>query len=257
MQTYLITSHGAHCPTNKKKAEVITLPDNVIVVMNCYDSYMYAAETFEAACWAFMADKDLHLSMKKKRMRIKNIAKYFESLAKLTGSEVENNLCIFVDKCPNLELSKEKVNWRSAVVRAPVKIVLKDYATGLHQEISHDLLKKISRNQKLTYHEKILEDIWLKPYKEREYVYKHEKLSIKPAVIYFDENSENITLKQFIKETSESDPETMHMILVTACRSPELQVEMKLRQYQTKYQPYESLLVFYDKLMKLREKNNL
>jgi hypothetical protein len=258
MQTYLIMSHGSHCPVKgSMKAEVITLPDNVVVVMNCHNSYMYATDEFDAACWAFVADKDLHLSMRKTRFRVKNFAKYMQTLANLTISEEKNNFCVFTEKCPNLELTKEDIEWRSAAVKAPVKIALKDYATELKYDISHELLTKISKREALTHHEKFLKRIWFKPKHERKYVYQHEGLSIKPAMIHFGMDKNPITLKQFVKQTSESDPTTMHVILVTACRSPDIKVESKLRQYETKYQPYESAIVVYDKLMKLRQKKNV
>lgn len=256
MQTYLIMAHGAHCPAMKHNAEVLTLPDNVVVIMNCDDSYMYATREFDAACWAFVTDKDLHLSLRKKRFRVKQFARYLEKISQLTISKKMNNFCIFVDKCPNLVLQNEDEHWRSAIVKAPVTVSLKNHATEVHQEISHELFTKLAHKKTLNSDEKFLAKVWLSPSKEKRHLYSSENISIKPAVIHFQQDTSNITLKAFIDMVSLSDPSTMHVILVTACRSPDNKVQMKLRQYQTKYQPYESAIVFYDKIAKLKQKTS-
>jgi hypothetical protein len=101
MQTTIISSHGSHCPyTPKQSAEVIKLPDNVIVLMHCYNDVVWSTEKYDSTFWSFATDSKLHLAMKKNKLTINNFAKFFKALQDL--NDERNKLCVFVDKCPEL-----------------------------------------------------------------------------------------------------------------------------------------------------------
>lgn len=260
MQTYLFSSHGGHIPHAKKGAQVLTLPDNVIMVMNCNNKLMMSTNELDAAVWSFVSNTKLHLAVARNRFRLPYFVNYLTELMNLPqyrtqtnayGKEEghENLLCIFTHKCPNMILKVEEDGFRSGLVKAPIKITWKNTNTGQTKALTPDMFTAYSQKQPQTSQDAHIITRWLYPtYKKSND--KFEKFAVKPTMIAFD-TTQPLELHQLIKEISSKNPDTMNVIIVYACRDG-VPTTMKLRQYEVTGQPLSTALAFYEKFMKFK-----
>lgn len=258
MQTTIISSHGLNCPATKPApyldyGEVFKLPSNVIVLMNCYDSPMFSYTKYDSKLWAFATNNKLHMAMKKEKMTVNNLAKYFQALQGLNDNK--NKLCVFADKCPNIFFAFEEKKFRSGVFKLPTKITVKD---------------KFKEDPNVIIHTKTFESLgegeetdnpvqnrlalaWLQTSKDRSgYLESQEKFSVKPHSFFPAENNDSNKLSSMVKSISEENPNKMNVVIAWACRGGK-KVNMKLQQYSASDNPFQTAIVFYDKIVKMSQ----
>lgn len=262
MQTYLFSSHGGHVPVTKKKAEVITLPENVVVIMNCRSKNMTATKELDSAVWSFVTNAKLHLAMGRNRFRLPDFVKYLEALMNLPNSRakvnnkgkeenLENLFCIFTEKCPNLLLEYEKETFRTGLMKAPIKITYKNRATEENKVLTSELFTAYGQDWGLSDNDQDLIQKWLFP--KEVSPYGEDRFAVKPKMIHFGVNDQ-LKLANLIKDISQSNPDTMNVIVVYACRAG-VGTSMEMRKYEVTFQPLATALAFYDKFMKFRLKH--
>jgi hypothetical protein len=125
INNYLVSSHGIQsCPFGNNQTEIISLPENVVVIMNCYNTEIVASAEIDSRIWE-LAFFDIFTEMKNiKSYTLSDILSildyYFRLLDKALNFD-GNEYCMFVNECPNLLFSAEMEKFRSGFYTLPIK----------------------------------------------------------------------------------------------------------------------------------------
>lgn len=138
IQTYALMAHGLlNCPLNEHGSfmpeDPITLPDNVMVIMNCY-SEPQAVDKFTLNDQAIMYKtymERIFETVKHGGTSGPNLDFYVDQLLKISSFNTENRFCIFQNACPNLTLEIEKNKWRDGLYHLPIVCHDLDVVLGL------------------------------------------------------------------------------------------------------------------------------
>lgn len=250
MQTTLISSHGAHC-AQTKGAAVFKLPSNVIVFMNCDNAVTYSDEYYDSAFWSFATDSKLHLAMAKDKLDVNAFGKFLKSLEPLNDKldTVENNFCVFADKCPDLVFNFEAKIFRSGLFTLPAKVVVRDDNTQDYTIITSAMFSKFaSKDSSLSATEKRLIGAWTQ-YDNVGKLQKKERFVVKNRLTFPSENNVDNRLSNMINKLCAEQPDKMHFVIAWACRARQ-PVSLKLQQYSVTRNPYQTAIVVYDKVSK-------
>lgn len=258
MQSTFITSHGSHC-IGGKGAHVFKLPPNVIVLMNCNNATTYTSSYFESKFWAFASDAKLHLAMAKKKLDVNAFGKYLLSLEKFNDyvNGEKNTFCIFADKCPDLLFTFEEDMFRSGIFQLPATVTVKEkknkkvitkltsamfqkYGQGDEDELSKEVQRMIGA--------------WVQ-IDERGELKPNEYFSVKNRKEFPINNKVDNMLSKMIKDIVVEQPDKMHFIVISACRSRQ-KVNMKVQEYSVTDNPYQAAIVVYDKVKKFLDGEN-
>lgn len=174
--THLVSSHGEQvCSLSKETVITNTLPDNVVVIMNCNNSCIQASDVIDAKLWelasSFKAINDI-----KKLDKIKTIEEmnnvfinYTKALNKglntleYTKDKFKNEYCFFFNEYPDVEFCSELQKFRSGIYTLPVSIT---YETRTRNNInipSRGVLteKDFADYENLPYNQRFKSDILL------------------------------------------------------------------------------------------------
>lgn len=253
MQTTLISSHGSHCAYDPKGGKVFKLPPNVIVLAHCDNKVVYSNTEYDGKFWGFITDAKLHLALKKEKLTVNSLGKFFEGLKTL--SDELNTLCVFTDKCPDIMFQYEHKMFRSGVFQCPARIVCKDTNINPQPDITikSETFKKIGEKNTtgLDAKQKRLALAWLRT-QGNNHLRNNEQLTAKPYKPFPQENGKANMLSNIVAEIAETDPNKIHFVIAWACRAG-VPVTQKLQQYSASKNPFQSAIVVYDKILKHQE----
>lgn len=254
MQTTLISSHGSHCSYDPKGGKVFTLPPNVIVLAHCDNNVVLSDTAYDGKFWGFITDAKLHLALKKEKITVNSLGRFFEGLKTL--SDDLNSLCVFADKCPDIRFKYEHNMFRSGIFECPARIVRKDTTQKSHDvTIKTETFKKIGEDDttNLDATQKRLALGWLRTEGNNK-LRGNEHLTAKPYIPFPSENGKENMLSYMVKKIAEAKPNKMHFVIAWACRSG-TPVTLKMQKYNASRNPFQTSIVVYDKIIKFQKKN--
>jgi hypothetical protein len=251
MQTTVVSSHGKNCPYNVS-SKVFRLPPNVIVFMNCYNTPISVSLQYDARFWAFLTDAKLHLALKKEKLTVNNVSKLLEGLKKL--NDVDNKMCVFTDKCPDLTFTYEKNSFRSGIFQCPVSVVVKDTSHQvLDRKITNTMFTDVANNADMNKKDKKFTRAWLKV--DDAVIDKRYLMTAKPHKHFPEMNGVDNVLSKIVDDVSKSEPNKMHLVIAWACRGGK-PMTIKLQQYAPNDNPFQTAIIVYDKLRTFIENKN-
>lgn len=254
MQTTVISSHGSHCSYDPKGGKVFKLPPNVIVLAHCDNEPVYSNTQYDSKFWGFITDAKLHLALKKDKLTVNSLGKFFEALKTL--SDDLNSLCVFTDKCPDIMFQYEHNMFRSGIFECPARIVSKDITKKTPDiTIKSDTFKRIGDGSAtgLDKTQKRLALSWLRT-EGNDKLKDDEKLAAKPHKEFPVQNNQDNLLSKMVKDIAEAAPNKIHFVIALACRSG-TPVTLKMQQYNTSKNPFQVAIVVYDKIVKHQDSN--
>lgn len=137
IRTYTILSHGTLVvPEGSEEEDVITLPHNFLVIMNCKSERQWCELEDQAALYKLYSNNVFEVAKSisgQDNGMVLNA--YLDTLLQLDGID-QNNYCIFKDKCPNLALDPELKNWRDGIFQLPINCLPYEVYIGLSKHLN-------------------------------------------------------------------------------------------------------------------------
>jgi hypothetical protein len=128
--THYCTSHGAQTCSNTTQ---VTLPDNVVVIMNCKNTPVVCNLEMLIHEWLYCMSPELEW-MKTitsfSHTEVMQLMKLYITRISQTFNNSHNSFCIYTGKCPNLVLQKDNKKgvkaFRSGIYTLPVQAYYKN-----------------------------------------------------------------------------------------------------------------------------------
>jgi hypothetical protein len=134
IRTYAILSHGSLVvPEGSDEEDVILLPRNYMVIMNCRSERQMCNLLDQAALYKLYSHPVFEMS--KIVTSDQAVDAYLDKLLELDGLDT-NNYCIFKGRCPNLSFSPELENWRDGIFQLPITCLPLKVYTGLGKHLN-------------------------------------------------------------------------------------------------------------------------
>jgi hypothetical protein len=126
---YIVSSHGEQVCYNINQHQVINLPSNVVVIMNCTNSSVLSEPIIDSHFWQ-MTFNNIFAHLKNISVdQIDNtLNAYFkllnERLNETRLAPTKNTYCFYLHECPNIQFTVERRNFKSGFYTLPVNTII-------------------------------------------------------------------------------------------------------------------------------------
>jgi hypothetical protein len=133
IQNYVLVSHGTLCTQcvvgEQRELQIIDLPNNVAVIMNCDVSKMYYGFDYDSRLWEYCTNEEIFNALNRNPCSMKAFREYAMALTNINYKRREdhqNKYCVYLGKCPNVGFvddAEKKV--QTGMFQLPVQVTAK------------------------------------------------------------------------------------------------------------------------------------
>lgn len=230
IRPYAVMVHGLlSCPTTPSllPEDFILLPDNVLVIMNCFaEAQLVLEDGLADQARLFKNYIDPIYKQIQNAPTEANIKLFVQKLLEITDITELNSYCVFHGACPNIEMSVEKRQWRDGVYELPIDCLPLNVMTSLNVHIKDGNMERCGDRYKAFFKPALgrrRESPYVNTHLERmNAIVKHQMPTLRDALDVFWRHKPN--------------PEKhIQVVIVHACTSPRTADEDSSAPYAINY----------------------